>query len=119
MDKTPPILTLSQEILDWTLDHTVSFPKSHRFTFGQRLDNLSIANVELCLVARFRPGHERLNALDDLNLNLEITRTFWRIAARRGWIAPRQLFFATEKLDEIGRMAGAWRMATVEKGKHP
>lgn len=119
MDKTPPILTLCQEALDWTLDRSASFPKSHRFTFGQRLDNLAISQVELCLVARFRPGEERVVVLDDLNLNLEISRTLWRIAAGRGWIATRQLFFITGKLDEIGRMAGAWRKATLEKGRHP
>jgi len=119
MEKTPPILTLSQEVLSWTLDRTADFPKSHRFTFGQRLDNLGIENIELCLKARFRPAEERVAALDILNLNLEICRTLWRIVTERGWLSSRQLFFMTGKLDEIGRMAGAWRKATLERGKHP
>jgi hypothetical protein len=36
----PPLLTLLQEVLGWTLDRTADLPKSQRFTFGQRLDGL-------------------------------------------------------------------------------
>jgi hypothetical protein len=38
----PPIYAVLSEIVGWTLDRTAGFPKSQRFTFGQRLDNLSL-----------------------------------------------------------------------------
>jgi hypothetical protein len=40
--ETPPLYTLLSEIVGWTLDRTTDMPKSHRFTFGQPLDNLSL-----------------------------------------------------------------------------
>lgn len=41
--ETPPLYTLLCEIVGWTLDRAVDIPKSPRFTFGQRPDNLSLA----------------------------------------------------------------------------
>ena len=38
----PPLDTVLVEIVGWTLDRTAGFPKSQRFTFGQRLDNLTL-----------------------------------------------------------------------------
>jgi len=31
--------------LGWTLDKTADFPKRQRFTFGQRVDNLSLDSL--------------------------------------------------------------------------
>ena len=38
----PPLLTLLQEELGWTLDRSADLAKGHRFTFGQRLDGLTL-----------------------------------------------------------------------------
>jgi hypothetical protein len=43
----PPLLTLLQEILGWTLDRTADLPRSQRFTFGQRLDGLTLESLLL------------------------------------------------------------------------
>jgi len=34
----PPLLTVLQKVVGWTLDRTADIPKSQRFTFGQRLN---------------------------------------------------------------------------------
>lgn len=43
-----------------------------------------------------------------LNLIFEKQRVFWRLAQRRDWISHQQLFFIVAKVDESGRMVGAW-----------
>jgi len=40
--KEPPIYTLLMEVTGWTLDRTADIPKNARFTFGQRVDNLTL-----------------------------------------------------------------------------
>jgi hypothetical protein len=112
----PPILTVTEELLGWTLDRTASLPKSQRFTFGQRLDELMLDVLEHAITARY-DAKARAAELRALNLKLEKARVFWRIIHARQWISAQQLLFTARKLDEIGRMAGAWLKAAEKK--HP
>ncbi|MEI8109303.1 MAG: four helix bundle protein [Verrucomicrobiota bacterium] len=110
----PPIVTLTEELLSWSLDRSADLPKSHRHSFGHRLDSLSISLLERTIIARFDPL-SRTQQLQSLNLEIEILRSLWRILHSRTLIATRQLFFVTSKLDEIGRMANAWRLSSIAK----
>lgn len=104
----PPIFTLLSELTGWTLDRTASFPRSHRFTFGERIDRLTLDALERCLEAIYAPPSIKAESLRQLNLILEKLRVFWRIVCEKGWISQRQLLFVAGKIDEIGRMTGAW-----------
>ena len=119
-DDKPPLYTLLSEHLSWTFDRTAGFPKSHRFTVGQRLDNLMLDSLERCLEALYTTAENKRQPLQSLNLNLEKLRVFWRIAHQQRWISQQQLFFAVSKIDEIGRMTGAWiKSLPTEKRRHP
>ncbi len=96
------------ELTGWTFDRTASFPKSQRFTFGQRLDNFMLDAIELVITARFAARPEKMQALRQLNLTLEKLRVLWSLSSTRGWITLRQLFYVHKVLDEIGQQAGAW-----------
>jgi hypothetical protein len=52
---TPPLYTVAGQLVSWTLDRTADFPKSRRFTFGQRVDNLSLDCIQQGCSARFTP----------------------------------------------------------------
>ncbi|MCP5540200.1 MAG: four helix bundle protein [Akkermansiaceae bacterium] len=110
-DKRPPLHTELVELTGWPLDRTASFPRSHRHTFGCRLDNLCLDAIEDVTRARYAPKAETAAPLDALNLRLELMRVLWRLVEERGWIAPRQLFHVNGRIDTAGRMAGAWRKA--------
>lgn len=116
MNEKPPVFTLLTELLAWTLDRTAGIPKSQRFTFGQRLDALTLDALELAIEAIYSPASHKVPPLRRLNLNLEKLRVFWRIVCDRGWIGQRQLFFVVAKIDEIGRMTGGW-LASLDKRK--
>jgi hypothetical protein len=104
----PPVFTLLTELAGWCLDRTASFPKSHRFTFGQRIDNLALDCIELCLEAIYLPPGRKHEPLQRLNLQLEKLRIFWRMVCDKKWISLQQLAFVIAKIDEIGRMVGGW-----------
>lgn len=112
----PPILTVTEDFLGWTLDRTATFPKSQRHTFGHKLDTLMVEALERIITARY-DVRARPNELRALNLTLEKLRVLWRIVHARQWISAQQLLYAARCLDEIGRMAGAWLKASA--GKHP
>ena len=105
----PPIYTVLSEIVGWTLDRTADFPKSQRFTFGQRLDNLTLDALQSAVKAiRGRQRPEKAKPLHELDSVLEQLRVLWRLVNERGWISRQQLVFIQGRLDETGRMVGGW-----------
>ncbi len=114
----PPVYVLLVDLTGWTLDRTASLPKSHRFTFGERVDRLTLDCLELTLEAIWSPPDTKKVPLRRLNLNLEKLRVFWRMIHERRWISAQQLLFVSQKLDEIGRMVGGW-LKSLERARSP
>lgn len=110
----PPILTVTEDFLGWTLDRTAALPRSQRHTFGQRLDGLVLDALEHIITARYDVC-ARSDELRAVNLILEKLRVLWRIVHARAWISAQQLLYAAKCLDEIGRMAGAWLKASEQR----
>jgi hypothetical protein len=104
----PPLYTLLTELTGWTLARTAGLPKSHRFTFGQRLDNLTLDALALVVRALYSPPAAKRPLLTELNLQIELLRVLWRLVHDQHWISQQQLLFVTGRLDEIGRMTGGW-----------
>ncbi len=77
----PPLYTLLVEVAGWTMDRTADIPKSQRFTFGQRLDNLALDALQETVKAIFSGDSKRkVGSLDALLLDLEQMRVLWRLA---------------------------------------
>lgn len=112
----PPVYALLVELTGWTLDRTASLPKSQRFTFGERVDRLTLDCLGLVIEAIWSPPKAKLAPLQQVNLNLEKLRVFWRLICDRRWISAQQLLFVAQKLDEIGRMVGGWIKQAERKG---
>src|SRR5258708_3098699 len=86
-DNRPPLYTHLSELVGWTLHRTASIPKSHRFTFGQRLDNLTLDALMLCMRAIYSPRVRKGSLLEELNLLLEQLRVLWRVVHEQRWIS--------------------------------
>ena len=102
----PPIYTVWEEVCGWTFDRTADIPKGQRFTFGQRIDGVTL-DILLLVVRAIHSGEKR-EMRGEVNLKLEELRVLWRLVQRRAWINLRQLDFIHGKLDEAGRMVGGW-----------
>jgi len=107
-DDRPPLYTHLAELVGWTLHRTASIPKSHRFTFGQRLDNLTLDALMLCVRAIYNPRAAKPPLLEELNLLLEQLRVLWRLVHEQRWISQQQLLHVIGRIDEAGRMTGGW-----------
>jgi hypothetical protein len=105
----PPLLTLLREVLGWTLDRTADIPKSQRFTFGQRLDGLTLEALLLVQRAAVTGDRgEKARHLAELSARLEQLNLLWELVQERRWISQQQLVFIAGKLAEAGRMTGGW-----------
>lgn len=107
--KEPPIYTLLMGLAGWTLDRTADIPKAARFTFGQRVDNLTLDALQEAVRALRSPaGKLRQEALQSLDLCLEQLRVLWRLVHQRTWISQGHLLHVQSRLEEAGRMVGGW-----------
>lgn len=105
----PPLYTLLMDLTGWTMDRTADIPKNARFTFGQRIDNLTLDALQSAVKAlRSQPGKLRLEAQQALDLCLEQLRVLWRLVHRRSWISQQQLLHVQGRLEEAGKMVGGW-----------
>lgn len=114
--KRPPLFTVLSEVVGWTMDRTADLPKSQRFTFGQRLDNLALDALQETVKAIYS-GNARFkqDCLTTIMLCLEQSVVLWRLAQDRRWISQQQLMYVTGKLDEAGRMANGWRQQQARR----
>ena len=93
----PPVYALLVDLTGWTLDRTATLPKSHRFTFGERVDRLTLDCLELVIEAIYASPDKKVAPLRRANLNLEKLRVFWRLIHERRWISAQQLLFVAQK----------------------
>jgi len=114
----PPLYTVWEEFCGWTFDRTAGIPKSQRFTFGQKLDEKTLAmllHITRCIYA----DAGKIARLEEMNFLLEELRVLWRLVQKRGWISLQQLNFANLKIDEAGRMIGGWLRQQKQKALRP
>ncbi len=102
----PPIYTVWEEVCGWTFDRTAGIPKSQRFTFGQRIDSITLDILQL--IVRAIHTQDKKAYLDEINLKLEELRVLWRLVQKRFWISLAQLDFIQGKLDEAGLCSVRW-----------
>ena len=105
----PPVYTVWEEFCGWTFDHTAKIPKSQRFTFGQRIDSITLEILLMIVTCIY--SKEKRAALTRINLELEKLRVLWRLVQKRGWMNVKQLDYANRCIDEAGRMIGGWLKA--------
>ncbi|MCB9762744.1 MAG: diversity-generating retroelement protein Avd [Alphaproteobacteria bacterium] len=102
-----PVLYLHWEgFTRWLLQRTARFPRRLRFTLSNRIDGLALDVLERIIEARY--GHERITALQRVNLDLEKLRLFLRIAHDENHLDHRAFAHACEQLEQAGRMTGGW-----------
>ena len=73
MDKAPPemlVITKVYDLVLWSCHHIQKFPRSHRFTVGDRLERRLCDLLELLLRARYM--RDRGTLLSIANMELEL-----------------------------------------------
>lgn len=84
-----------------------TFPRSHRFTVGERLSSHGLDVLVNLTEAAYTNGKDEL--LTQANRKVNSTRLLLRLAKDLKLLSLDAYAFAAERLDEIGRMVGGWR----------
>jgi hypothetical protein len=109
MGKAGPDLLVIDKVYDlavWSARHVAKFPRSHKFTLGDRLTVRLYEVLELLLRAKYR--RDRRAFLRDANMELELLRFQFRLAKDLECLSVESYGYAARAVDEIGRLIGGW-----------
>ena len=104
---TPVILDKHYEFLLWLQRQVPRFPRTHRFTLGDRLLATDLDVQGLLVEAAYT--REKRDLLTRAGIKLEQVRFLVRLAKDLEFFSVRQYGFLSERLEELGRMLGGWR----------
>ena len=109
-DELLPIVQKAYDVNRWLLPRVERFPRSYKFTVGDRLQTTAL---DLCLAlieasharSKDRPLHRANRLLDELRILLRLARDVQALS-------PQQLAYVSLQNEELGRMIGGWLRAS-------
>jgi hypothetical protein len=112
-----PLIDAAYKLVVWSCQHIAKFPRSHRFTLGERLERQLYRILEGLLRARY--CRDRMPLLQGVNLDLEVLRFQFRLAKDLRCLATKSYGHAARTVNEMGRMVGGWLRAVRGPGAQP
>ncbi len=106
MDQTPQAVQSCHECLKWIIPQLDKFPRSRRFTMGDRIEQGLLTVLELLIDATYQKNKQEV--LRKANSKLTVVRHVWRLAFELQVISNKQYAYGAELLVNLGRQIGGW-----------
>ncbi len=105
MPKEVDAITRLYDLILWLIPKIDKFPRSRRFTLGDRIEVLTLEILELLIEAAYT---RRKGVLRTANLKLEKLRYLIRLAKDLKAINLKAYATAAKLIDDVGRSIGGW-----------
>lgn len=109
----PEAIEHAHALLAWAVPAVAKFPRSYRFTLGERIEQRLYRILELLIRACYAARAEKRPFLVDANVELEILRHELRIAFGFRLWSERQIEHGTRLIETVGRQLGGWLRAVA------
>jgi hypothetical protein len=103
---TGPALEKWYQFLRWLTPALEKFPRSHKFTLGERIYHGALNVLDSLIEATY--SKNATPVLLQVNLGLEKLRFLFRLAVDLQLLDLRKHEFAARAVDEVGRLVGGW-----------
>jgi hypothetical protein len=100
------LITKVYDLVTWSCRHVAKFPRSHRFTLGDRLEVRLYQVLEMLIRAKYT--RDRASLLRAVNVELELLRFQFRLAKDLQCRSVESYGYAARSVDEVGRLLGGW-----------
>lgn len=97
----------------WLVRKVEKFPRSFRFSVGDRVIARSLDLLEALVEAAY--SADKRGLLDRANRSVSGLRYLLRLAVDLKLLSGDSQEFAAGRLEEIGRMVGGWRKAAAQR----
>lgn len=101
----------------WLTDKVEKFPRSHKFTVGDRIQTQALVLLELVVEATYT--RDRAGILRQAQLRIEQLRFLFRLCDEMKLISHGAYEHAARSLDSIGRGIGGWSKAHAHSSRQP
>jgi len=91
------------------------FPKTSRYTLGEKIDSLFIEIIERIINASYLSRQEKLPHVKKAIVELDVLKFFLQIAWEIKALNNKKFIELSEKSVEIGKMLGGWRKTIENK----
>lgn len=105
-DPTPQAVQDCHLLLGWLIPQLDNFPRSRRFTLGERLEGCLLEVLEALVEAAYARDKSRSPAR--ANLRLQVVRHLWRLCHELKVVPVRRYAHGAEQLESLGRQVGGW-----------
>jgi hypothetical protein len=112
--RTGPAVESHYQFLMWLAPAIDRFPRSKKFTLGDRIEMTALDVLEELIEATYTK--DRSACLRRANLGIEKLRFLLRLAADLRLLDRRGCEHAARALDGTGRLIGGWMKADQEHG---
>ena len=110
----PIVFQQAYDLTQWYAQRTPGFPKTHRFTLGDRLEHTLFDLLTFLQDAAY--GKNRAVVLSKAQDQVDRLRLWNRLARDLKCISPKQYTYAAERIEEIGRQIGGWTRSSRVQG---
>ena len=119
MAQQEDILTKTYDLLLYLIPLLSKLPRSHKFTLGDRIENL-LLDVLQAFIQAYYTGNRTVKRerLRENNLRLETLRYLIRLIHDLDLISNKRYGLISERVDEIGRMTGGWLKSEARRTRN-
>jgi len=110
-DQTPKAVQDCHFLIGWMLPQLDKFPRTRRFTLGQRIEEGLLFVLERLVEAAYSKA--KYPILRQANLRLEVVRHLWRLAFEGRAVAMKSYEHGVGLMLELGRQIGGWQQAAA------
>ena len=90
----------------------IKFPKTKKYTLGQKLDNLTLEIFELLL--SIPTSNNKISTLQQISIKLDLLKILLRLAKDSLALKDKHYLELQGYLQEIGKMLGGWIRSTKQ-----
>ncbi|MFH1182880.1 MAG: four helix bundle protein [Candidatus Moraniibacteriota bacterium] len=92
-----------------------NLPKSHRYTLGQRVDNLLVEIIETIAIASFLKPEEKQPYIRLAIRKTDTLKIFLMILWETKSLDNKKYICLSERVSEVGRMLGGWNGQLIKQ----
>jgi len=108
-------VTKVYDILKWLIPQISRFPRSHKFTLGDRVTNLGLDVLMLLVEANY--ARNKMELLQQANQKLEQLRYLLRLCRDLELFSLKRYGHISRQINEAGNQIGGWLKYQRERQK--
>jgi len=106
--KEAVVVEAARDLLLWVVPTVAKFPRSVRFTLGERIERRVYDILEDLVRANYTKRTAKAEPLERARLSIAVLRHEGRVAFDLKHLQARQLEHLTRLLDDVGKQCGGW-----------